>query len=93
LWGTRDRLNQLFEGVSDIACTERAYVFRYPSPEQWLEMWRRVYGPLQKAFDTLDADAQSGLSRDLIALINTHNRADDGTVVVSSAYLEVIVAK
>jgi len=56
-------------------------------------MWRRVYGPLQKAFDTLDADAQSGLSRDLIALINTHNRADDGTVVVSSAYLEVIVAK
>jgi len=34
LWGTGDRLNQLFEGVADIARTERAYVFRYPSPEQ-----------------------------------------------------------
>jgi hypothetical protein len=72
---------------------ERHFVLRYRSPQHWIETWRAIYGPLQKAFDTLDAEKQRALQADLIALIGAFNIARDGTMVVPSAYLEVIVTQ
>lgn len=46
-----------------------------------------------KAFAALDAANQQGLRNDLLALIGKMNRADDGTVVVPSEYLEVVITK
>jgi hypothetical protein len=46
-----------------------------------------------KAFAALDAAKQDGLQRDLLALIATMNRSGDGTMVLPSEYLEVIVTK
>jgi hypothetical protein len=54
-------------------------------------MWREVYGPLQKAFETLDAEAKDQLSVDILALIDRFNVADDGTMVVPASYLEVVI--
>jgi hypothetical protein len=46
-----------------------------------------------KAFAALDAGGQSGLRGDLLALIGKMNRAEDGTMVVPSEYLEVVIIK
>jgi hypothetical protein len=68
-------------------------VWRYKSPRHWLDLWREVYGPLQKAFGALDAAAQAQLAADLLALIDRNNVADDGTMVVPAEYVEVVVTR
>jgi ubiquinone/menaquinone biosynthesis C-methylase UbiE len=94
LWGTRDRLNDLFGAdAGSIEVAQRTYVWRYKSPGHWLELWRAVYGPLQKAFAALDDAAQEQLTIDLLALIARFNVATDGTMVVPADYLEVIVTE
>ena len=94
LWGTRDRLNDLFgPDAGSIEAAQRTYVWRYKSPRHWLDLWRAVYGPLQKAFGALDEAAQQQLTTDLLALIDRFNVATDGTMVVPADYLEVIVTK
>jgi ubiquinone/menaquinone biosynthesis C-methylase UbiE len=92
LWGTRERLHELFGTLAaSIEATPRMYVWRYRSPRHWLDLWRSVYGPLQKAFGALDGAAQEQLAIDLLALIDRFNVAGDGAMVVPAEYLEVVV--
>ncbi len=94
LWGTRSRLLELFGAdAADIQATEKPFVFRYRSPEHWLEIFRDFYGPTHKAFGALDDAGRQGLATDLLDLIAAHNEASDGTMVVPSPYLEVVVTR
>jgi len=94
LWGTRPRMNELFESQAvAIQAETRQFVFRYRSPEHWLDVFRGYYGPVLKAFAALDAGAQAALTDDLLALIGRFNRADDGSMVAPSDYLEIVVTR
>ncbi len=94
LWGTRARLAELFgPHAAMIEATERRFVFRYRSPEHWLEVFRTYYGPMLKTFAALDAAAGAALQRDLLDLVQRCNRAQDGTMVVPSDYLEVVITR
>ncbi len=94
LWGTRARLNEMFGArASAITAEPRMFVFRYRSPQHWLDVFKTYYGPMLKAFGALDAIAQAALARDLLSLVDEFNRAKDGTVVVHAEYLEVVVTK
>ena len=93
LWGTRERIGELFADAAAIAAAERHFVLRYRSAEHWIDVWRSIYGPLQKAFDGLDGGKQRLLRTDLIALVESLTLATDGTMVVPSKYLEVVVSK
>ena len=68
-------------------------MFRYRSPEHFLDVFKNYYGPMLKAFAALDETDQRGLSDDLLALIGKMNRAEDGTMVVPSEYLEIVITK
>ena len=65
LWGTRARIAELFEPhASSIKSAQRNFVFRYRSPEHWLEVFKSYYGPLLKTFAALDAaDADRARTR------------------------------
>ncbi len=94
LWGTRPRLAELFEpNASSIVATQRHFVFRYRSPQHWLEVFRTYYGPLLKTFAALAPSAQSALEQDLVSLIGQFNRSGDATMVVPSEYLEVVITR
>jgi ubiquinone/menaquinone biosynthesis C-methylase UbiE len=94
LWGTRGRIAELFNGqAASIKTSQRNFVFRYRSPAHWLDVFRNYYGPVLKTFGALEPAAQTALARDLLALVDQFNRADDGTMVVPSEYLEVIVTR
>jgi SAM-dependent methyltransferase len=94
LWGTKARLDEMFAAsAADIKVTPKHFVFRYRSPQHFLDIFRTYYGPVLKAFAALDAAKQGGLQHDLLALIAAMNRSGDGTMVVPSEYLEVIVTK
>jgi len=94
LWGTPARIEEMFDGkAADIVAEPRMYVFRYKSPEHWLDVFKSFYGPTLKAFAALDEAGQAALTRDLLALLGEFNRADDGTMVVHGEYLEVVVTR
>ena len=66
LWGTEDRLRELFgEDVSSLDATRRAYLFRYPSAEHFVGWFREYHGPTVWAFAELDPSGQEALARDL----------------------------
>jgi len=94
LWGTRERLAELFaSNEAIVGARSRDYVFRYRSPEHWLEIFRTWYGPVLKTFGALDSNGQAALRLDLLALIGQFNRSGDETMVVPSEYLEVVVTR
>jgi ubiquinone/menaquinone biosynthesis C-methylase UbiE len=94
MWGTSARLQEMFGShASEIAAEPRMFVFRYRSPEHWLEVFKSFYGPMLKAFAALDETGQAALRHDLMTLLGEFNHADDGTVVVHSEYLEAVITK
>lgn len=93
-WGARAWIDATFGGkAKSIEFNEREFVFRYRSPEHFVETFRTFYGPLHKAFLALDANGQSALFNDLVATIARFNTARDGTMRVPSTYAEVIITK
>jgi ubiquinone/menaquinone biosynthesis C-methylase UbiE len=94
LWGTRERLTEMLGAIAaSIAIERRTFNFRYRSPEHFLEVMKTYYGPMLKAFAALDEAKQKDLTADLHALFARTNRADDGTMVAPSEYLEVVITK
>lgn len=94
LWGTEARLRLLFaRDVQDMRARRRHVVFRYPSPQAWLETWRRFYGPTLKAFDAVGEAGRDALETDLLDLVHDFNDATDGTMVVPSEYLEAVLLR
>ncbi|MGH8683553.1 MAG: class I SAM-dependent methyltransferase [Burkholderiales bacterium] len=94
LWGTEVRLAELLaSGAGEIDAQRRDFVFRYRSPAHWLEVFRNYYGPVHKAFGALDATKQGELAHDLTGLMQRFNRSGDGTLVLPSEYLEVVIRK
>jgi ubiquinone/menaquinone biosynthesis C-methylase UbiE len=94
LWGARARLAELFEPHAvSIRSVQRNFVFRYRSPRHWLEVFRTYYGPVLKTFAALEPVAQSALENDLMALIEQFNRSGDGSMVVPSEYLEIVITR
>lgn len=92
-WGTEERLRELFPHVAKIEVVRRNFVFRSHSPRKWLDIFRTFYGPMHKTFLALDEAGRTGLAADLLTLVGTLNRAGDGTMVVPSEYLEVVITK
>ena len=94
LWGSQARIVELFEPhARSIATAPRSFVFRYRSPEHWLDVFKTYYGPVLKAFAALAPSAQAALERDLLALAHEGNRATDGSMVVPSEYLQIVIVR
>lgn len=91
-WGTRAWLGDQFApGASDIRAQSRDFVFRYLSPAHFIKVFRAYYGPVHKTYAALDAERQADFTCELTALLEQHNRANDGTLVLPSEYLQVVV--
>jgi ubiquinone/menaquinone biosynthesis C-methylase UbiE len=94
LWGTQPRLQELFgSDARSIRATGREFVFRYRSPQHWLDVFRSYYGPVNKTYAALNDAGQDSLTHDLLDLMALHNRSGDRTLVLPSAYLEVVVER
>ncbi len=93
LWADQDTVRARFgKSASLIRFVTRTLSFRYSSgvPET-IDLWLKYYGPTFKAYNALDESGKEGLRRDLIRLWNENNLATDGSTLVKSDYLEVLI--
>jgi ubiquinone/menaquinone biosynthesis C-methylase UbiE len=94
LWGSRPRIAELFQGqAKSIDAMPKHFVFRYRSPQHWLDVFKTYYGPLLKAFGALEPAGQAALQRDLFELIGRFNRSGDSAVIIPSEYLEIVITR
>ena len=94
LWGVTSHIDELFgQHAASIVTTPRDFVFRYRSPQHWLDVFRTYYGPVLKAFAALETTSQAALQQDLLAVAAQFNRATDGSMVVPSRYLEIVITR
>ncbi len=95
LWGDEAIVRERFrEGIADLKCELRVYHFDYPfPPEAVVEFFRTNYGPMSRAFASLDGDEQEKLRSELVSLWSTHNQAVDDSTRVDAEYLEVIATR
>jgi hypothetical protein len=82
----------LFAG-HDIKISQQTFTFRYESAEHWLDIFRKYYGPTNRAFASLDAEKQSELEADILDLLDSSNWDGAGTLIIPGEYLEVVVTK
>ncbi|WP_243319993.1 class I SAM-dependent methyltransferase [Geothrix sp. SG200] len=94
-WGDEATVRERFrEGVAKVESRKHLYPMRYPFPPgDVVDFFQTYYGPLNRAFASLDSDGQMALHQDLEQLWADHNRAQDGTTDVEAEYLEVVAVR
>ena len=95
LWGDEATVRQrLRDGIADVKCTPRFYQFEYPfPPEGVVDFFREHYGPMAKAFASLNATGRQNLKAELVTLWSANNRAEGSGTLVDAEYLEVIAIR
>ncbi|MEO5800684.1 MAG: class I SAM-dependent methyltransferase [Gemmatimonadales bacterium] len=94
-WGDEPTLRwRLGRGTASLKVTRRMYPMHFPfPPNEVVEFFRENYGPVNRAFVSLDSIDQQDLRYDLEELWTRHNRASDGTTEVQAEYLEVVAVQ
>jgi len=93
LWGTPAHVQDVFADAVSIEHTVRYFAFRYASPAHWVDIFRRFYGPVHKAFAALDTDGQASFESDVIALLRRADRGGAGGLGVPAEYLETVIIR
>lgn len=93
-WGEESNYKRwLLPWSSHIAVTRQAVRFRAQSPADWVQFMRTYFGPAIRAFGASDPAAQQRLTREMSDLILEFNRAQNGTVMGSAEYLEIVATR
>jgi len=95
LWGdemtVRERMR---EGVVEMTCSRRMYHFDYPfSPSEVVAFFRANYGPMSRAFASLESSEQDRLHEELVELWSSRNHGANGETRVDAEFLEVIAIR
>ncbi|HEV7706596.1 MAG TPA: class I SAM-dependent methyltransferase [Asanoa sp.] len=93
LWGSADRLRELFGPDVTISAPALEFLWRFPSPEHQAEFFGAFYGPTHKALNALEADRAADLKADMVEVVKRFNVSDDATLVLRMDYLQAIIHK
>jgi ubiquinone/menaquinone biosynthesis C-methylase UbiE len=97
LWGDEETVRQRLGGeFTDIQLTRKTYPqWHYRlTPAQLVGFFRRYFGPVKRAFDTVDEDAQRRLSRELEQIYADNSETSNGVLTITGGeYLEVIATR
>ena len=92
LWGDEATVyNRLSNSFTDIKFVRKHYPsWSYPfDVGEVVEYFRTVYGPVKRAFGSLDHVGQQRLREDLETVFSTHSDTKNGTTVLQAEYLDV----
>jgi ubiquinone/menaquinone biosynthesis C-methylase UbiE len=94
-WGYEAAVEERFGAeVVELNLLRRNLVFRYPfPPAEVVDFFRSGYGPVNRAFASLNDSDRRALYRELELLWSAHNCAQGDFTVVEAEYLEVIAKR
>jgi hypothetical protein len=82
------------DGIVDLQFARRLYRFDYPfPPAPVVEFFRENYGPMTRAFASLDTEGRNALRSELVELWSDNNHALNGGTRVDAEYLEVVATR
>jgi SAM-dependent methyltransferase len=95
LWGDEDVVRQRFGSqVCELRLARRNFTFDYPfPPSDVVNFFRLYYGPVNRAFASLNRACRVRLHHELEAIWSAHNRGRDGITLIAAEYLEVIATR
>jgi SAM-dependent methyltransferase len=94
LWGTEERLRELFgDGISDLQVERRPSRQTFRSIDHYLEFFRTYFGPVKTAFEKVGSAGEAALEADLRALLEEQNTGGEGTLVLEPEYLEIVATR
>jgi ubiquinone/menaquinone biosynthesis C-methylase UbiE len=94
LWGTEERLRELFgDGIADLRTKRRISRQPYRSAAHYLEFFRTNFGPVKVAFERVGSEGEAALESDLLELLERENTAGERALVLEAEYLEVIATR
>jgi SAM-dependent methyltransferase len=94
LWGTEERLRELFgDDVSDLRAERRVSRQGFRSPDHWIEFFRAYFGPTRAAYERVGPEGEQALTDDLRAFLEAENTGGDRALVLEAEYLQVIATR
>jgi ubiquinone/menaquinone biosynthesis C-methylase UbiE len=94
LWGTKDRLEELFgDQISTLQVARKTFYWRARSAEDFIGLYLTNYGPTLKAYEALDENGQKELIIGMNELISRSNVSVNNTVKLPYDYVEVLAIK
>jgi len=94
LWGTEDRVRELFgDRVSELRTESRISRQPFRSPDHYIEFFRTYFGPTQTAYERVGAEGEAALTEDLRSFLGAANTAGERAMVLEAEYLEVIATR
>jgi SAM-dependent methyltransferase len=93
LWGSEERLRELFGPEVTISAPRRTFLWRFPSAEHQAEFFATFYGPTNRALAALGADRAAALEADMVEVARSFDASDDDTLVLRQEYLEAVIHK
>jgi SAM-dependent methyltransferase len=94
LWGTEERLRELFgDGISDMRIESRLSRQPFRSVEHYIGFFRKYFGPTQMAYERVGSEGEQALTDDLTAFLEVANTAGDRALVLEAEYLQMIATR
>jgi hypothetical protein len=95
LWGDEDIVRERFGSqVCELRLARRHFTFDYPfPPSDVVNFFRLYYGPVNRAFASLDRAGRMSLNRELEAIWSEYNRGRNGFTLIAAEYLEAIATR
>ena len=94
LWGDAEHVETLF---ADHAATTQVNLLDYRfidvDSASWLARFKRVYGPMHKAFAALSESEGAAMSQDLLQVINRFADPSACGLSINSQYAEIILSR
>lgn len=94
LWGTEERLRELFgDGIADLRVERRASRQAFRSADHFLDFFRTYFGPTKVAYERVGPDGEEALTADLRGYLEESNTAGDRALVLKPEYLQVVATR
>ena len=94
LWGTEERLRELFgDGISDLRVERRKSRQTFRSADHWLDFFRTYFGPTKVAVERVGPEGEAALEADLRVFLEESNVAGDRALVIEPEYLQVVATR
>ena len=97
LWGDEETVIQRLSGhFTDIQLSRKSYPqWHYSiSALELVDLFRRYFGPVKRAFETIDEKAGKALHRELAQIYSDSSESANGTLTITAGeYLEVIATR